>query len=126
MLHALTKDLKLNNLPDYANVHTSQIKDACAELHTIQLLSMIQKYTTADDMFTQQYLFGTNENIKLLVDIGKAVETPEAAAEMYTQLQNRDPLYVRCVVEVFRAYHDRTALAPAASAETSTADAEPD
>ena len=125
MLHALTKDLKLNDLPDYANVHTSQIQDACAELDTPQLLSMIQTYTTAD-VVTKQYLFGKNENIKLLVDIGKAVETPEAAAEMYTQLQNRDPLYVRCVIEVFRAYHDRTALAPAASAETSTADAEPD
>ena len=125
MLSALLVDMKLN-APDCANVPTAVIERACSQVEVERLEQIIRTYTTHDDMFTQQYLFGKNENIKLLVDIGKAVETPEAAAEMYTQLQNRDPLYVRCLVEVFRAYHDRTALAPAASAETSTADAEPD
>jgi len=126
MLHALTKDLKLNNLPDYANVHTSQIKDACADLDTPHLLSIIKTYTTADDMFTQKYLFGRNENIKLLVDIGSAVETPEKTAYMYDLLEQSDPLYVRCLVEVFRTYHDRTALTTDAAPDNSPADEAPD
>ena len=125
MLHALTTELKLDNLPNYSKVHTSQIKDACAALDTTQLLSIIKKYTTADDMFTQKYLFGRNENIKLLVDIGRAVESPEKSAYMYDMLEQSDPLYVRCVVEVFRAYHDRTALT-AAAPDNSPADEAPE
>ena len=116
MLHALTTEMKLDNLPNYSKVHTSQIKDACADLDTQQLLSIIKRYTTADDMFTQKYLFGRNENIKLLVDLGRAVETPEKTAYMYDMLEQTDPLYVRCLVEVFRAYHDRSAPALTASA----------
>jgi hypothetical protein len=124
MLHALTTELKLDNLPNYSKVHTSQIKDACAELETQQLLSIIKKYTTADDMFTQKYLFGRNENIKLLVDLGRAVETPEKTAYMYDMLEQTDPLYVRCLVEVFRAYHDRTTDTTAAAPDNSPAPAD--
>jgi hypothetical protein len=39
------------------------------------LQDILTKYIAAEDMFTQQYLHGKNENIKLLVDIGKAVDT---------------------------------------------------
>ena len=124
MLHALTTELRLDNLQNYSKVHTSQIKDACAELETPQLLSIIKKYTTADDMFTQKYLFGRNENIKLLVDLGRAVETPENTAYMYDMLEQTDPLYVRCVVEVFRAYHDRSADTTAAAPDNSPAPAD--
>jgi hypothetical protein len=116
MLHALTTELKLDNLQDYSKVHTSQIKDACADLDTQTLLSIIKRYTTADDMFTQKYLFGRNENIKLLVDLGRAVETPEKTDYMFDMLEQTDPLYVRCLVEVFRAYHERSAPALTASA----------
>lgn len=44
----------------------------------------------------------------LLVDIGEAVESPEAAAAMHEHLQQREPLFVRSLVVVFQAWHDKT------------------
>jgi hypothetical protein len=110
MLHAITAELKLDNLADYGNVHTSDIEHACSQIEVERLEQIIRTYTADEDMFTQKYLFGRNENIKLLVDIGKAVESPEATAAMYKQLENKETLFVRCIVEVFKAYHDRTVL----------------
>ena len=109
MLHALLVDMKLDNLSDYGKLSASTIEDACSDMEVAQLQDILIKYTSAEDMFTQQYLHGRNENIKLLVDIGKAVETPEAAFAMYEKLKEREPIYVRCLVEVFKTWHRKTA-----------------
>ena len=107
MLHDLLVDMKLN-APDYGNVPTSVIERACSQVDVAQLEDILRKYTSAEDTFTQQYLYGKNENIKLLVDLGKGVESPEAAEAMYTKLREREPLFVRCLVEVFKAWHSKT------------------
>lgn len=104
--------MKLNDLDDYGNVETATIARACSEMEAAQLLDILRKYTSTDDMFTEQYLHGRNENIKLLVEIGKAVETPDAAVDMYKKLMNRDTLYVRCLVEAFTAWHNKTREPP--------------
>ena len=109
MLHALLVDMKLDKFTCYRNLETTAIESACAEIEVAQLQDILKKYTAAEDMFTQQYLHGRNENIKLLVDIGKAVETPEAAFAMYEKLKEREPIYVRCLVEAFKTWHRKTA-----------------
>ncbi len=70
MLHALLVDMKLDKFADYRHVETSKIECACSEIEVAQLQDILTKYIAAEDMFTQQYLHGKNENIKLLVDIG--------------------------------------------------------
>ena len=107
-LHGLMDALQLDDIADYTAVPTEQLQRACAELDGAQLLEILNKYIGTDDMFTQQYLHGVPENIKLLVDIGEAVESPEAAAAMHEHLSNREPLFVRSLVAVFQAWHDKT------------------
>ena len=73
---------------------------------------ILRVYTNADDMFTQRYLHGTNENIKTLVDMGKAInDTPEQAQHMFDQLLSRETLYFRCLVEVYREWHKKSKVA---------------
>jgi len=108
MLSSLLVDIKLDHLPHFANVETSTIQSACAEIEADKLKQILKKYTAVDDMFTQQYLYGKNENIKLLVDIGKAVDVSDEAEHMYNKLAVREPLYVRCLVEAFRTWHTKT------------------
>jgi hypothetical protein len=63
-------------------------------------------------MFTQRYLHGTNENIKTLVDMGKAInDTPEQAQHMFYRLLSRETLYFRCLVEVYREWHKKSKVA---------------
>ena len=116
MLHDLLVDMKLDRLDNYRFLETSKIESACSEIEVAQLQAIIRKYTACEDMFTGLYLHGRSQNIKVLVDIGKAVETPEAASEMYQQLHERDPLYFRLLVEVFRAFVKRTTETPSPSA----------
>ena len=111
-LHGLMAALNLHELPDYASVPNDQIQLACSELQAAQLNDILTKYIGTEDMFTQQYLHGVEENIKLLVHIGKAVETPDAAADMYEHLKEREPLFVRALVAVFKAWYEKTARAP--------------
>ena len=111
-LHGLMAALNLHELPDYASVPNDQIQLACSELQATQLNDILTKYIGTEDMFTQQYLHGVEENIKLLVYIGKAVETPDAAADMYEHLKEREPLFVRALVAVFKAWYEKTAQAP--------------
>jgi len=112
-LHGLMAALNLHELPDYASVPNAQIQLACSELEAAQLNDILTKYIGTEDMFTQQYLHGVEENIKLLEHIGKAVETPDAAADMYEHLKEREPLFVRTLVAVFKAWYEKTAQAPA-------------
>ena len=115
MLHDLLVDIKLDQFTFYRTLDATAIKSACAEIEVAQLQEILKKYTAAEDMFTQQYLHGTNQNIKLLVDMGKAVDNPETAADVYNQLRDREPLYYRCLVEVFKAWVKKTEKASAAS-----------
>jgi hypothetical protein len=63
-------------------------------------------------MFTQRYLHGRNENIKTIVDIGKAVDdTPEQAEHMMNRLLSRETLYFRCLVEAYREWHKKSKVA---------------
>ena len=59
-------------------------------------------------MFTAPYLHGTNQNIKVMVDKGKAVDAPETAVDMLNKLRDKEPIYYRCVVEVFKAWCRKT------------------
>jgi hypothetical protein len=93
----------------------SKIESACAEIDVAQLQDILKKYTAAEDMFTQPYLHGTTQNIKLLVDMGKAAETPEAAHDMLNSICEREPLYFRCLVEAFKTLCRKTAPAPGPS-----------
>ena len=109
MLHDLLVDMKLDQLDNYRYLETSAIESACSEIEAAQLQEILRKYTSDENTFTGLYLHGRSENIKILVDIGKAVETPEAAAEMYQQLQEREPLYFRLLMEVFKSWCKKTA-----------------
>ena len=112
-LHGLMAALNLHKLTDYASVPNAQIQLACSELEAAQLNDILTKYIGTEDMFTQQYLHGVEENIKLLEHIGEAVETPAAAADMYEHLKEREPLFVRTLVAVFKAWYEKTAQASA-------------
>jgi hypothetical protein len=125
MLHDLLVDIKLDKFTFYRNLETTAIESACAEIEVAQLQEILKKYTAAEDMFTQQYLHGTNQNIKLLVDMGKAVDNPETAEDVYNQLRDKEPLYYRCLVEVFKAWVKKTEKAPAASEILPEAQEEP-
>ena len=116
MLHPLLVDMKLETLDNYRYLETSQIESACSEIEVAQLQDIIRKYTAAEDMFTMPYLHGRNENIKLLVDMGKAVDAPETVGDVYDKLRDREPLYFRCLVEVFKSWVKRTAETPSPSA----------
>jgi hypothetical protein len=69
-------------------------------------------------MFTQNYLHGRKENIKLLVDIGKVVDAfdthpdraHDMAHEMMEKLGDWEPLYVRCLVQAYKAWYIKSDL----------------
>jgi hypothetical protein len=113
MLSALLQDINLDKLEHYAAVDNTTIEYACAELEVEKLQEILKVYTTTEEMFTQKYLHGRNENIKLLVDMGKALEQPPEQAElMYSRLYATEPMYYRCLVEVFRAWYRKTREPP--------------
>jgi hypothetical protein len=76
-------------------------------------------------MFTQKYLHGTNQNIKLMVDMGKAVDAPETADDVLNTLRDKEPLYYRCLVEVFKAWVKKNKKTPDASEILPEAQEEP-
>ena len=115
MLHDLLVDMKLDKLPNYQYLEASKIESACSEMEAAQLRDILKKYTAAEDMFTQPSLHGTAQNIKLLLDLGKAAETPEAAHDMLNSICEREPLYFRCLVEAFKTLCRKTAPAPSPS-----------
>ena len=125
MLHDLLVDIKLDKFTCYRNLETTAIESACAELEDAQLQDILRKYTAAEDMFTEQYLHGTNQNIKLLVDMGKAVDAPETVDDVLNTLRDKEPLYYRCLVEVFKAWVKKTKKTPAASEILPEAQEEP-
>ena len=109
MISHLLKAINLENVNNFGIVETAAIEAACSELDVEQLKTILTHYTNVEEMFTHKYLHGRNENIKLLVDMGKSVEqSGEAADEMYTALATRETLYFRCLVEAFRAWHKKT------------------
>ncbi len=108
MLHELLVDIKLDKCPSYRLLETSAIESACAELDVAQLADILRKYTAADDMFTGTYLHGTNQNLKLMVDMGKAVDAPEMVGDVYNKLIDKEPVCYRCLVEVFKAWYRKT------------------
>ena len=112
MLNALLVDMKLDSLDDFSNVGTDTIRGASSEIDVAKLQEILRKYTSTEDMFTQNYLHGRKENIKLLVDMGKAVEaadtSPDKAHEMLLRLSERDPLYVRCLVQVYKDWYNKS------------------
>ena len=109
MLSHLLADLKLDNIGNFGIVETATSESACSDLDVEQLKRILKVYTNADDMFTQRYLHGRNENIKLLVDIGKSVDASREEAEiMYTTLVTRETLYFRCLVEAYKAWYNKT------------------
>ena len=108
MLHPLLVDMKLDKCTSYRLLETSQIESACAELEVAQLAEILKTYTAAEDMFTMPYLHDTNQNIKLLVDMGKAADAPDTAEDVYTKRTEKEPLYYRCLVEVFKAWCRKT------------------
>jgi hypothetical protein len=118
MLNALLVDMKLDNLNDFSNVGTDTIRGACSDIDVAELQQILTKYTSAEDMFTQNYLHGRKENIKLLVDIGKVIDAlhtnpdkaHDMAHEMMEKLGDWEPLYVRCLVQVFKAWYVKSDL----------------
>jgi len=115
MLHDLLVDIKLDKFTCYRNLETSAIESACAEIEVAQLEKILRKYTSAHDMFTASYLHGTNQNIKVMVDMGKAVDAPETAEGVLNKLRDKEPLYYRCLVEVFKAWCKKTENTPCQS-----------
>jgi hypothetical protein len=119
MLHDLLVDIKLDKLTCYPNVETTAIESACAEIEVAQLQEILKKYTAAE------YLHDTDENIKVMVDMGKAVDAPETADDVLNTLRDKEPLYYRCLVEVFKAWVKKTTKTPAASEILPEAQEEP-
>ena len=113
MLHDLLIDIKLDKFGYYRHLETTTIESACSEMSVGQLEDILRKYTTSEDMFTQQYLHGTYQNIKLLVDMGRAVDNPEIAEDVDNRLREKEPLYYRCLVEVFKTWVRKTEKVPA-------------
>jgi len=115
MLNALLVDMRLDNLEDFSDVCTHKLRGACSEIDVADLQEILRKYTSTEDMFTQHYLHGRKENIKLLVDIGKVVDAVdtnpdkahEMAHEMMEKLGEWEPLYVRCLVQVYKAWYKK-------------------
>ena len=126
MLHDLLVATKLDKLEHYRYVEASIMESACAELDVAQLQEILKKYSSADAMFTCQYLHGTNQNIKLMVDMGKTVDAPETIAEVYDKLREKEPLFFRLFVEVFKAYLRKTERMPTTWTTVSDAVAEPE
>jgi hypothetical protein len=108
MLHGLLVDIKLDKFTCYRHVETTAIESACAEIEVAQLEEILKKYTAVDEMFTASYLHGTNQNIKIMVDMGKAVDAPGTAGDVLDKLREKEPLYYRCLVEVFKAWLRKT------------------
>jgi hypothetical protein len=108
MLHDLLVDIKLDKFRCYRHLETTDIESACSEMSVGQLEDILRKYTNTEDMFTQQYLHGTNQHIKQLVDMGKVVDNPEMAGDVYNMLRDKEPLYYRCLVEVFKKWVKKT------------------
>ena len=108
MLHDLLVDIKLDKFTCYRKLETTAMEAACAEMEVEQLKEILRKYTTADAMFTASYLHGTNQNIKVMVDMGKAVDAPETADDVLYRLMDKEPVYYRCLVEVFKAWCRKT------------------
>jgi hypothetical protein len=108
MLHDLLVDIKLDKFCCYRNLETTAIESACAEIEVEKLKEILKKYTSADDMFTAKYLHGTNQNIKIMVDMGKAVDAPEMVDDVLEKLMDKEPLCYRCLVEVFKAWVRKT------------------
>ena len=108
MLHDLLTAMKLDKFTCYRNLETTAIESACGEIEVAQLAEILKKYTAADDMFTGTYLHGTNQNIKLMVDMGKAVDAPETAEDVLYKLKDKEPLFYRCPVEVSKAWWRQT------------------
>ena len=109
MISHLLKNLKLDNLNNFGLIETTTIESACADLDAEELKRILKLYTSTEDMFTTKYLHGRNENIKLLVDMGKSVDQSRDEADvMYGTITTRDTLYFRCLVEVFRAWYKKT------------------
>ena len=93
------------NPPNFGNVATGDLERACYQFDVAQLEAILRKYIGTEDMYTQQYLYGAEDNIKLLEDIGKAVEAPASAPELLEALKQKEPLFVRCLVVVFKSWH---------------------
>ena len=115
MLHPLLVDLKLDKFTCYRHLETTTIESACTSLEVAQLREILKKYTAAEDMFIASYLHDTNQNIKLMVDMGKSVDAPETAADVYDKLRDKEPLYFRLLVEVFKAWLRKTEGPPSLS-----------
>ena len=108
MLHGLLVDLKLDKFNCYRKLETTAMEAACAEIETEQLKEILKRYTTVDVMFTESYLHGTNQNIKVMVDMGKAGDAPETTDDVLYRLMDKEPVYSRCLVEVFKAWCRKT------------------
>ena len=116
MLQDLLVDIKLDKFTYYRNLETTAIEAACAEIEVAKLQEILRTYSAAADMFPQQYLHGTSQNIKLMVDMGKAVDDPETAEDVFNKLRDKEPLYYRCLVEVFKAWCKKTEKTPSVQA----------
>ncbi len=116
MLHDLLVEIKLDKFTCYRCLETSAIEAACSEIDAAQLQTILQKYAAADDVQAQQYLHGTEQNIKLLTDMAAAVGAPETAADVFNQIRDKEPLYYRCLVEVFKAWYKKTGPFPSPAA----------
>ena len=116
MLHELLVDIKLDKCTSYRNLETTAIESACAEIEVEQLKEILKKYTSADDMFIGKYLHVTNQNLKMMVDMGKAVDAPETADDVLEKLREKEPLCYRCLVEVFKAWCKKTEKTPSVQA----------
>ena len=109
MISHLLKHVKLDHINNFALIETATIEDAVSKIDAEELKNILRVYTSAEDMFTGKYLHGRNENIKLLVDMGKSVDQSRDDADvMYGTITTRETLYVRCLVEVFRAWYRKT------------------
>ena len=107
MLQDLLVDLKLDKFCS-RHLDTTAIEYACGEIDVAMLEDILRKYTSAEDMFLQPCLHGTNQNIKIMVDIGKALDTPDTASDVYNKINEREPLYYRCLVDVFKVWLRKT------------------
>jgi hypothetical protein len=113
MISKLLKDINLDNVSNFGIIETATIESACAELDADRLKHIIKFHTNCEEMFTAKYLHGRNENIKLLVDMGKSVDEPREDVDlMYSTLATRETLYFRCLVEAFRAWYKKTQPPP--------------
>ena len=110
MLRDLLADLKLDGLDSVRHIEKGDIVWAVSQIEAEPLRVIIRKYVGLHDMSNGLDIHTRHKNVRLLLDINLAVDRgpPGVGGNLYEQLLDTDPLFVRLLVEAFHSWVQRT------------------